>query len=128
MPATACPCLSGLPYPECCGAFHDGTPAPTAERVMRSRYSAYSLGLPQYLLDTWHPSTRPAQLLLDAGIRWYRLDILGRSRGGMLDAEGTVEFEAFYRAGTERGSQHENSRFVKESGRWYYVDGIDAAR
>ena len=118
-----CPCLSGLPYPECCGPFHDGTAAPTAERLMRSRYSAYALGLVQYLLDTWHPRTRPTELLLDADIHWYRLDILARSRGGMLDTEGTVDFEAFYRSGAHRGSQHENSRFLRESGRWFYVDG-----
>src|SRR6185436_7524086 len=55
-----CPCLSGLPYDECCGAFHSGTYLPpTAERLMRSRYAAYVKGIPQYLLRTWHPSTRP---------------------------------------------------------------------
>jgi len=90
---------------------------------MRSRFSAYALGLDGYLLQTWHPTSRPAKLLLDADIRWYRLDILGRNRGGMLDSRGTVEFEAFYRSGADRGTQRENSRFVRENSRWFYVDG-----
>ena len=119
-----CPCLSGLPYDGCCGAFHAGTYLPpTAERLMRSRYAAYVKGLPAYLLRTWHPSTRPTELLLDPGVRWYRLEILGRTRGGMLDNEGTVEFRASFRAGLEKGSQHELSRFVRENGQWYYLDG-----
>lgn len=119
-----CPCLSGLPYDECCAPFHRGASvAPTAERLMRSRYSAYALGEPAYLLESWHPSTRPTDLVLDTRLRWYRLDILGRTRGGMLDTEGTVEFRASYRIDTQPGSQHENSRFVREGGRWYYVDG-----
>ena len=123
-PATPCPCQSGLPYDECCGAFHAGTYlAPTAERLMRSRYSAYAKNLRRYLLRTWHPSTRPEELELDPGLRWYRLDILARTRGGMLDTEGTVEFRASYRIQTQKGEQHEVSRFVKEDGRWFYVDG-----
>ncbi|MCU1582297.1 MAG: hypothetical protein JWO01_1685, partial [Microbacteriaceae bacterium] len=117
-----CPCLSGLPYVECCGPFHRGAAAPTAERLMRSRYSAYSTGLVDYLLDTWHPSSRPDELELDPGIRWYRLDILARSGGGILDRDGTVEFEAHYRLDGTAGVQHETSRFLKEGGRWLYVD------
>ncbi|MEO8094326.1 MAG: YchJ family protein [Pseudolysinimonas sp.] len=126
MPVDAlnCPCLSALPYEECCGQFHSGAAvAPTAERLMRSRYSAYALGLPEYLLATWHPSTRPKQLVLDAGVRWYRLEILSRVRGGMLDTDGIVEFTASYRSADGPGSQHEVSSFVRERGRWFYVDG-----
>jgi SEC-C motif-containing protein len=89
---------------------------------MRSRFSAYALGLADYLLATWHPSTRPDSLDLDPELRWYRLDILGRERGGMLDTTGTVDFEAHYRAGPERASQRELSRFVRENGAWFYVD------
>ena len=87
---------------------------------MRSRFAAFSLGDADYLRSTWHPSTRPAELELDDGIRWYRLDILDRHAGGPLDRTGTVEFEAFYR-GVERGSQRERSAFVREGGRWFYV-------
>jgi SEC-C motif-containing protein len=89
---------------------------------MRSRYAAYARGLTDYLLATWHPSTRPAQLELDPEIRWYRLDILGRSRGGMLDTVGTVEFEASYRLEGRAGSQREVSAFSRMDGRWFYVD------
>lgn len=117
-----CPCLSGLSYDECCGPAHSGvTPSPTAERLMRSRYSAFALGLPAYLLSSWHPSTRPTSLELDDSVRWYRLDILGRTHGGMLDTTGTVEFIAYYRDGDDRGTQHENSLFRRENGHWFYV-------
>lgn len=84
---------------------------------MRSRYSAFAIGNAAYLLETWHPSTRPATMELDADTRWYRLDILATSRGGPLDTTGTVEFEAFYRG----GSQRELSSFVRERGRWFYL-------
>ena len=87
---------------------------------MRSRFSAFAVGDADYLLATWHPSTRPGDLTLDSDLRWYRLDILDRLAGGPLDTEGVVEFEAFYR-GDERGSQRERSRFVREGGRWFYV-------
>lgn len=119
-----CPCLSGLTYPECCGRLHAGeAAAATAEQLMRSRFSAFAVGDPAYLRDTWHSSTRPVDLTLDAGLRWYRLDILARSRGGLTDGEGTVEFRAHFR-GDEVGSLHEVSRFVREQGRWWYLDGV----
>jgi SEC-C motif-containing protein len=121
-----CPCLSGNPYDECCGPLHDGAPAPTAERLMRSRFSAFALGLPGYLLDSWHPSTRPASLDLDPEQRWTRLDILATRSGGPFDSSGTVAFRAWWRSATERGTLEETSEFVRESGRWYYVDGVVA--
>jgi SEC-C motif-containing protein len=91
---------------------------------MRSRYSAFAVGDPAYLLRTWHPSTRPPGLTLDPELRWYRLDILATSRGGMLDVEGTVEFRAHYKALDGAGSQHETSRFVRHSGAWLYIDAV----
>ena len=119
-----CPCLSGLTYPECCARLHGGeTIAATAEQLMRSRFSAFAVGDATYLRETWHPSTRPAELSLDAGLRWYRLDILARTRGGLADVEGTVEFRAHYR-GDESGALHEVSRFVRQQGRWWYLDGV----
>lgn len=90
---------------------------------MRSRFSAFALGDRAYLLATWHPSTRPATLELDADTRWYRLDILSRSFGGILDSTGVVEFVAHYRHDGEAGQQQETSRFVREAGRWFYLDG-----
>jgi SEC-C motif-containing protein len=86
---------------------------------MRSRYSAFAVGDPAYLLATWHPSTRPRTLALDPDVRWIGLVVLATTGGTMLAAEGTVEFRAHHRS----GSQHERSRFVREAGRWFYVDG-----
>lgn len=88
---------------------------------MRSRYSAFAVGDADYLLATWHPMTRPNMLDLDTSLRWYRLDILRSERGGMLDTEGTVEFRAWYTGDEGSGDQHEVSRFVREGGRWMYV-------
>jgi SEC-C motif-containing protein len=88
---------------------------------MRSRYSAFAVGDADYLLETWHPLTRPKTLDLDSTQRWYRLDILRSERGGMLDTEGTVEFRAWHKGDGGSGDQHEVSRFVREGGRWWYV-------
>lgn len=120
-----CPCGTGLTYPECCGRRHDGSaPAGTAEQLMRSRYSAFVVGDAGYLLATWHPDTRPPSLELDDGTRWLGLDVLATEGGGLLAAEGTVEFRASYRAAGRRGAQHERSRFTKVGGRWHYLDGV----
>jgi SEC-C motif-containing protein len=116
----ACPCQRGPSYAECCEPIHTGTAAPTAERLMRSRYSAYALGLSDYVLTSWHSSTRPRTIELDPAVRWYRLDILGRTGGGLLDSTGTVEFRAFHRGPDGSGEQHELSSFVKEAGNWFY--------
>ena len=120
---TRCPCLSGDSYDACCGPLHRGEPAPTAERLMRSRFSAFALGDDGYLLRSWHPSTRPAELDLDPGLRWCRLDIERTERGGPFDREGVVEFTAHY-TGSERGSLHEVSRFVREGRDWFYVEAV----
>jgi SEC-C motif-containing protein len=90
---------------------------------MRSRFSAFALGEEAYLLSSWHPSTRPKRLGLDPAREWTRLEIVGRTGGGPFDTEGTVEFRAHYRTGAGPGAQHENSRFVREDGAWFYVDG-----
>jgi len=122
--AARCPCLSGNNYGDCCGPIHRGELlAPTAERLMRSRFSAFALGLPAYLLESWHPSTRPDTLELDTDLRWQLLDILGSYRGGPFDTSGTVEFRATYRDGGLRGELHETSTFAREGRRWFYVDG-----
>jgi SEC-C motif-containing protein len=117
-----CPCLSGTSYGECCAPFHRGVAfAPTAERLMRSRYSAFATGDARYLLATWHPSTRPDRLEVDTSVRWFRLDILSTSRGGMLDDTGTVEFSARFRSSDGAGEQHESSAFVREKRQWFYL-------
>ncbi|MBY8879430.1 YchJ family protein [Actinacidiphila acidipaludis] len=121
---TMCPCGLGVPYADCCGAFHaGGATAPTAERLMRSRYSAFAVGDAGYLLRTWHPSTRPAHLDLDGSVRWTGLDILATTGGTAFHSEGTVEFAAHYRVGGEVGAQRECSRFLREGGGWFYLDG-----
>lgn len=117
-----CPCLSGLPFAECCEPLHRGDAiAPTAEQLMRSRFSAFAVGDADHLLATWHPSTRPAALELDPAVRWFRLDIIDRAAGGPLDTRGEVEFEAYWRSPDDRGSHRERSRFVREAGRWFYL-------
>ncbi|GEP69407.1 YchJ family protein [Cellulomonas soli] len=121
---TPCPCGSGDPWDACCGPVLDGSrAAATAEALMRSRYSAFAVGDRAYLLATWHPSTRPAELDLDDDVEWRRLTVLGTSAGGPWDETGTVEFVAAYRTSDGRGRLHERSRFVREGGRWSYVDG-----
>lgn len=120
-----CPCLSGELYAGCCGRFHSGAAdAPTAEQLMRSRYSAFAVGDAGYLLRTWHPDTRPAVLELDVDMEWRRLDILSTSRGGPLDTEGIVEFKAWFRQAGERGSLHETSSFRRINRRWYYLEAV----
>ena len=118
-----CPCGSGLTYGECCGKYHAGTNAPTAEALMRSRFSAFVTGNEAYLLRTWDPDTRPATLdLADSPVRFYRLDILDTQAGGLLDDSGVVEFEAFYK-GAAVGSQRERSSFRRVGGSWVYSSG-----
>jgi SEC-C motif-containing protein len=120
-----CPCGLPAPYGECCGAFHTGrAAAPTAERLMRSRYSAFAAGDTGYLLRSWSARTRPTTLQLDPEVRWTRLDVLGSTGGTAFHTEGTVEFRAHYRLAGGAGSageQHENSAFVREDVRWVYV-------
>ncbi|TCC00203.1 preprotein translocase [Micromonospora zingiberis] len=122
-PIGACPCGRGLPYPDCCGRLHSGAAqAPTAEALMRSRYAAFAVGDSDYLLRTWHTSTRPARLPLDPGQRWTGLEVVATEQGGLFDSTGTVEFRAHYREGTQTGTMTERSRFVRADGRWVYLD------
>jgi SEC-C motif-containing protein len=119
-----CPCGSGLDYSGCCEPLHLGDPADTAEALMRSRFSAFALGLDSYLLSSWHPSTRPATFEVDDGTTWRKLQIVDTVDGGLDDETGVVEFRASYRDhGGTAGVLHERSRFERDSGRWSYVDG-----
>ncbi|GAC1316150.1 MAG: YchJ family metal-binding protein [Acidimicrobiales bacterium] len=122
-----CPCGSGLPYGECCGRFHRGeAEVPTAERLMRARYAAYVIGDGDYLLRSWHPSSRPAAVSFDPEMRWQRLEILDTADGGIADQDGTVEFIAHYERGHQDGALHELSQFVRREGRWTYLAAVDA--
>ncbi len=96
--------------------------APDAEALMRSRYSAYVLKLEAYLLDTWHPRTRPAVLDLAAdGAKWLGLEV--KKHLIESDSSATVEFVARYKINGRAYRLHEISHFVCEEGRWFYVDG-----
>ncbi len=87
---------------------------------MRSRYSAYVLERGDYLLATWHPRTRPAALPLQPGLKWLGLEVRRQHEDG---ASASVEFVARSKTGGRAARLHETSRFVRETGRWYYVDG-----
>lgn len=119
-----CPCRKmseTVTYAVCCGRFHAGMAAPTAEALMRSRYTAFSLHNRPYLLETWHPLSRPATLEFEEGREWYMLKINAAHENGDT---ATVSFTARSRMGGRTWPLEEISRFVREHGRWYYVDGI----
>ena len=121
-----CPCCSGKRLAQCCGPFLSGQQhARAVKQLMRSRYSAFALGdYGDYLLSTWHPSTRPAtdaHTLGQADTDWTRLDVIDSTQEG---ERGTVTFCAHWR--DEAGQMqhhHEHSRFERIAGRWYYLDG-----
>jgi len=118
-----CPCGSGRTVENCCGQFHAGTAAPDAESLMRSRYSAFVLGLEDYLRATWHPDTRPAELELDASPRPQWLGLAITSYTPLDDNHATVEFIARYKLNGRAFKLHEISRFERVGARWFYVDG-----
>jgi SEC-C motif-containing protein len=119
-----CPCGSGRGLAACCGRYLDGSAnPPDAEALMRSRYTAYVLLKPDYLLASWHPDTRPVTLDLTEppAPKWLGLEV---KRHTPLDAEhATVEFVARYKVGGRAHRLHECSRFERIDGRWYYLDG-----
>ena len=119
-----CVCGSDLPLIACCGRYLSGEPAPTAEAMMRSRYTAFTLRDEAYLLSTWHLDTRPQSLGLAQESplpKWLGLNVL---HSAMQDAShATVEFVARWKSGGRAHRLHELSRFVLEAGSWFYVDG-----
>ncbi len=119
-----CHCGSGRLFKKCCGLLLSGRKqALTAEALVRSRYAAYVEENVTYLLKTWHVSTRPNSIDFTKLPRWRSLVIINTGHGGIRDKQGTVEFKAFYEEGLHLGVLHERSRFVRENGCWYYVDG-----
>ena len=132
-----CPCHSNQPYIKCCRRYHQGKiPAPSAETLMRSRYSAYVLNETQYLYRTWDKTTRPSllQLRQQSDQTFTSLDIINTHKGTQNDDTGTVEFIAHYiLKGSAEGSaedsvkpyqHHEESYFVKQKGHWKYVKEV----
>ena len=119
-----CPCGSGATLAACCGRWHAGPQhlqAPDAVALMRSRYSAFVLELGDYLLATWHASTRPAAIDFEPGLRWLGLQVKRQASAGADTA--LVEFVARSKLGGRAHRLHETSRFVREGSQWFYVDG-----
>jgi SEC-C motif-containing protein len=120
----ACPCNSGRPHFSCCEPIISGKMAAvTAEALMRSRYTAYVVKNMDYLLKTWHPSTRPANIDFSTIPQWSGLHIIGTVAGNESDSYGMVEFKATSLSPGKIIQLHEKSRFVKEHDQWFYVDG-----
>jgi SEC-C motif-containing protein len=122
MPDPSCPCGSGAQFAVCCQPLHRGErQAGTAEELMRSRYSAYAVGDLDYVWRTWHPRTRPPELIPN-GVEWLGLEVVAAS-------DDEVEFLAHYRENGRSGriatggTLHERSRFAVRARRWFYVDG-----
>lgn len=122
---TSCLCGSGSPFQTCCHVYVSGEGfAPTAEALMRSRYVAFALGRSDYIAETWHPTTRPAQIdLASDETVWLRLNVIHTAEGKHSDVRGTVAFQAWYGANGRMGCMQEHSRFEHQEGRWYYLDG-----
>ena len=119
-----CPCGSGLRFKDCCGRYvNGGQTAPSAESLMRSRYTAFALGLEAYLLATWHFTTRPAALALNEqpAPKWIGLQVLRHAQQD--ESHALVEFVARYKINGRACKMRETSRFVREDGEWFYVEG-----
>lgn len=126
----SCPCGSSLPYSSCCEAIHNQPKlAATAEQLMRSRYSAFTLGNTDYLLRTHHPSKRSDNEKVEleesmAHCQWTGLTVLACHQGLAGDCSGRVEFIANYLDNQQPQSLHEISQFCYEDEQWFYLDGI----
>ncbi|MEI6117570.1 MAG: YchJ family metal-binding protein [Burkholderiales bacterium] len=128
-PSAPCPCgrtlgKNRLSYARCCGRYldhFDSTPAPDAESLMRSRYTAFVLERGQYLLDTWCAAHRPVVVDFDRGAKWLGLAVRRHRQIDPNHAE--VEFVARNRMNGRASRLHEISRFSREGDRWVYVDG-----
>lgn len=126
-----CHCGRPMAYPSCCGKIHQNiTTALTAEDLMRSRYSAFVLAKGDYLMKSYHSTTRPSSkekksiVCWAKSVNWVKLEVLHISKGTSQDTEGTVEFKAFYYDNTGMQMIHEHSRFTKEQGYWVYIGEV----
>lgn len=119
-----CPCGSGIALDDCCGKWHQGQPPPSAERLMRSRYSAYALGLIDYLVATTLPAQqaaldRDSMRAWSLGSTWLGLEVEGSE---LIDTHAFVTFTARWHDGDGEHSHRERSAFVQQDGRWYFID------
>ncbi len=124
-----CPCKSGKPFGECCGPIISGSvKAPTAEALMRARYSSYACGEVGFLKTSMVSSAQEdfdeaSSKAWSQAAEWHGLEIVKTEKGGVDDDEGVVEFRALYTANGEFCNHHERSTFVKENGEWRFQDG-----
>jgi len=119
-----CPCESGLPYMDCCQPYIEQTcDAPTAEALMRSRYTAFVLRNEDYLRYSWHPDKCPADIRMNTDTTWLGLKVKTVVNGSVDDANGQVEFIARSKNNGKANRIHENSRFCRYNSRWVYIDG-----
>lgn len=123
-----CPCGSKKDYADCCEAYHNGQAAPTAEALMRARYSAFEKGQLQFLSDSLTESSRKDYSAEETAnwagrAKWHKLVIVKTEAGQEADDHGVVEFQAHFKMDGRNQIHHERSRFTKEDGRWHYVDG-----
>jgi len=122
-----CACGSTLFYTDCCQVFHkDIIKVETAQQLMRSRYTAFTMAMGNYLMSSHHSSTRPLSEKNDIvkwakSVKWDRLEILNTTKGLQKDNEGTVEFKAYFYENDKLHCIHENSKFVKENEVWVYL-------
>ena len=125
-----CPCGNNKLYYNCCFGIHKNIKsAKTAEQLMRSRYSAFTLGLGDYLHKSQSPQTRnlaekESIQKWAKSVKWLGLEILNSTKGTASDSEGTVEFKATFKEKIFKKVIHENSRFIKIEDTWYYLDAI----
>jgi SEC-C motif-containing protein len=129
MTTADCPCGSGFALAECCAPCLEGqVHAPTAEALMRSRYTAYVLERFDYLRETWHPATRPAEIAPVPGLHWLGLTIKRVTGGGIEDEAGEVEFIARSKRAGRATRMHETSSFERYGGHWVYTRGVQHPR
>jgi len=120
-----CPCCSGRQFEDCCSpVLHDQSLATTAEQLMRSRYTAFTLANNDYLIKSWAVQTRPEEIQTeDDSTQWLGLEIEECENGKPADATGSVTFTASFLSGGHLCKLHEKSVFIREDNLWYYLDG-----
>ena len=122
-----CYCDSGDAYVDCCEPYLLGMRSPdTAKQLMRSRYCAYVVSNEEYLINTWHLSTRPSsKQLSEDKVKWHRLRVHELVAGGLEDERGEVFFEAIYKVNGKAFRHFECSLFERENGEWRYLEASE---
>jgi len=122
-----CNCGSRKVYENCCEIAHkDITKVKTAEQLMRSRYTAFTMANGDYLMESHHATTRPLTEKEDVvvwakSVEWIKLEIKSVNKGLESDNDGKVKFKAHFKEDGKQRFIKENSKFIKENGVWYYL-------